>query len=661
MSRSFIIKIDPSGLSPGVYRGRVRAYDTVAGAEKGSIFEVPITVVQPHVVNESTRYEFVPSPAEVQCKPNTIIRDFIMVPSNATYAILEMTSADPKDKVGGKFMVHTMQIVDQRFCKYMETEKVLPASSENVTTHAFKCIGDNILEVCIAKYWSNYGEVPLQYKVKFHGFKSNNAHIMHSANGVHRIDVTSLLPEESQPSVSLKHSVVVLKPAEFKITALTKRDVIPNQRQIFQNIVTYNLHLAKPQELSLQAPLFSSVLYESEFESQFWIIFDANKVVVQNGDAYSSTNFFKLEKGDYVVKLQVRHEKKELLEKANEAVMLASFKLASSLNLDVFKSFNNAIVGNSKKITTLPMNGYTKSIYIAPISGEKITKNAVPQSSWFEGQIILAKDELGRKVDTYYFQYILTEGPAVKKPNGVAPKDSKSKQDEYKEGLRDYQCQMIPKLEPEDAENLYKDVLASYPNYAGAHLAMIQSIETPTGAEIKNQLPFAFSKQLRDAGTDTQELSSKLSKVCSLATLVIEGINQEALLAFYGLKTDNRPDAVKIKQQMDKQKQQLMEAFVKKSVASGKLSLLQSNQVESSEAQNADEIEALLTDMMKFVDFNDTKVKFRRFCFESLTKNFSFLVFVAADLALICPSASRSLVEASPETVRRQVAKRRPR
>jgi tripeptidyl-peptidase II len=303
-SRSFIVKVDPTNLQPGVYRGRIRAYDTAGGAEKGTIFEVPITVVQPFIV-DSSRFEFQPEPATLLCKPNTIIRDFIYVPRNATYAVLEMMSADAKDKVGGKFLVHTMQIVDQRFCKFMETAKILPVNGENVTSHPFKCVGDTILEVCIAKYWSNFGEVPLQYKVKFHGFKSNNAHVMHSANGIHRIDVSALLPEEAQPSISLKHSVVVLKPFESKISALTKRDVIPNERQIFQNVLTYNLHLAKSQELSLNAPLLSSVLYESEYESQFWMVFDSNKMAVQSGDAYSGSSFFKLDKGDYVIKLQV--------------------------------------------------------------------------------------------------------------------------------------------------------------------------------------------------------------------------------------------------------------------------------------------------------------------------------------------------------------------
>lgn len=77
---------------------------------------------------------------------------------------------------------------------------------------------------------------------------------------------------------------------------------------------------------------------------------------------------------------------------------------------------------------------------------DRLTKGGIPnQCSWLEGTITFAKDELARKVDSYVFKYVLTEGPPVKKANGT-PKDNKNKLDEFKEGLRDYQIGMIPKL-----------------------------------------------------------------------------------------------------------------------------------------------------------------------------------------------------------------------
>lgn len=193
---------------------------------------------------------------------------------------------------------------------------------------------------------------------------------MHSANGIHRIDLTTLPQEEVQPSIQLKTAVMVLKPSDSKISPLTRRDIIPPERQIYQNVLTYNFHLAKGHEIELYLPLLDNVLYESEFESQMWMVFDSNKMQIACGDAYSSGKFHKMEKGDYVIRLQIRHEKKELLEKVSEATMIAAFKLPAAITMDVFASFKSAVTA-SKKCGAFTIYNGVRPIYIAPLANEK--------------------------------------------------------------------------------------------------------------------------------------------------------------------------------------------------------------------------------------------------------------------------------------------------
>lgn len=530
----------------GYFAFRVKAYDSTC-IEKGTIFEIPITVVQPTVLEAAQHFEY--SSPSIACKPNTIIRDFFQVPKNASWAAVELISDNPRDFIGGRFYIHTQQIVPARYCKAHESLKLLNVNCENYVAHTFKVVGENILEVCLAKYWSNFGDMAIRYRLRFHGVSANNSEalVMHSSSGVHRIDLTGLTTEEILPAISLKTAVMVLRPVEAKISALTSRDVLPAERQIYQNVLTYNFHMAKAQEVALAAPLLYSVLYESQFESQLWMIFDANKQLLGTGDAYSNCTYIKLEKGDYTVKLQVRHEKQDYLEKVSEATMLVYFKLSSALSLDVYKSFNQAIIAGKKITASQILNGAHRPLYITSINNEKLTKAALPaQVSWLEGTIVFARDEAARKVDTLPFQYILTEGPPVKKANGSngATKETKSKAEEYKEGLRDFQVAQIAKLDSATAEEVYNAVLEDHPTHLPVHMALIAHLESGT----EKQLPLTFKQNLLKLGElEIKQLEEKIGKISELASLVIDGTDQDGLLKFYGLKTDNRPDAAKIK------------------------------------------------------------------------------------------------------------------
>lgn len=82
--------------------------------------------------------------------------------------------------------------------------------------------------------------------------------------------------------------VHIFRPNEGKIIALNKRDYIPPNRPIYQLILSYTFSLSKSTEAYATCGLFGELLYECEYESQLWMLFDSNKQYISAGDAYSS-------------------------------------------------------------------------------------------------------------------------------------------------------------------------------------------------------------------------------------------------------------------------------------------------------------------------------------------------------------------------------------
>ncbi|XP_043288637.1 tripeptidyl-peptidase 2 isoform X2 [Venturia canescens] len=555
MSRAFAVRIDAAKLSEGVHSASIKAYD-VKNVEKGPVFRIPVTVVQPMTLPKTINLpDFHYN--NILFKPNTINRHFILVPDDATWAVLRLKGTE-KEKTG-RFVIHTVQLKPRLVCKTLELNKMINVTSQSETVQGFAVQGGLILEVAVAKYWANLGEILVDYSIEFHGIHVIDGNMtMQSGDGIHRLELrSSLRHEEVVPSITLKTAVQVLRPNEMKISPLGERDVIPPARQIYELQLTYTFHVAKTTEVTPNAALLSDLLYESEYESQMWMIYDSNKQLIFCGDAYPSKyTVHKMEKGDYNLKMHVRHEKKDLLDRLTEMPILLSQKLASPINLDVYANQCQAIIGGKKMVTASVPPGHVIPVYIAPISNEnKISKGAT-LGTYLQGTATFCKDEIGKKVDCHTFKYVLCEPGKKNNSNAKNEKEKVSKWDEYKETLRDVKCTWLAKLEPgEHAVHLYNELKIAYPDHLPVHTAMLTSLDSP---EARRHLPH----------DDLSESAiSFADQMIDVADTVIGAIDQEKLLAFYGMKNDQRADASKIKTTMDKQRSCLIEALVKKGCA----------------------------------------------------------------------------------------------
>jgi tripeptidyl-peptidase-2 len=468
------------------------------------------------------------------------------------------------------------------------------------TLQAFSVKGGSILEVVIAKWWASIGDSPLNYRITFCGLRPNQLQpVMHAAEGLHRIDVSSGLKfEDLSPSIALKHQIHVLRPTEHKLVTLGSRDRLPEGRQIYELQLTYAFHIAKACDVTPGCPILSDVLYESEFESQLWMIFDCNKQLLVTGDAYPYKYTSKLEKGDYILRMHVRHEKREMLEKLSDKSLLLQHKLASSISMDVFPTYSAAVTGGKKFSSCTLQPGMSTAVYIPALPTDKLPKNG-GSASMLTGTISYAKDEIGRKADVYPFKYILTDSHKRSKSEKSESKEKEkdkeqSKEEEFTEAVRDLKIVWVAKLEPGGAgRTLYEDLKKDHGDHLPLHVSRIQALDND-----KDRL-------------------SHLQQIIEVADIIIAAVDQLSLLAYYGAKTDPRPDANKFKSTMDKQKAALLEALTKKGSALCDMRDMcppsdgpgaSGEGVTTSHTPSLEDIEAIFTTVQRFAEMTDSKV-----------------------------------------------------
>ena len=79
----------------------------------------------------------------------------------------------------------------------------------------------------------------------------------------------------------------------------------------------------------------------------------------------------KVEKGDYTIRVQVRHEKREQLERLKDATLLIQHKLQTPLSLDVYSSHQMALSAGKKFAVVNLAKGTTAPVYVTAMPDDK--------------------------------------------------------------------------------------------------------------------------------------------------------------------------------------------------------------------------------------------------------------------------------------------------
>lgn len=107
----------------------------------------------------------------------------------------------------------------------------------------------------------------------------------------------------------------------------------------------------------------------------------------------SSWFFLQVEKDDYVLRAQVRHEKKDVLDRLIDMPLSLEMKLQNPITMDVYSSFAEASVGGKKCSSFVLASNKTVPIFLTSLSSstvDKFAKNAMV-GVHLQGTMTLAK------------------------------------------------------------------------------------------------------------------------------------------------------------------------------------------------------------------------------------------------------------------------------
>ncbi|XP_041975200.1 tripeptidyl-peptidase 2 [Aricia agestis] len=574
--RALALRVNLAALPPGPHFASVNAYD-VRCIEKGPVLRVPITVLQPQPLPATPQLH----ETDITFRPADMRRHIVVVPDRATWGTLTIRYRG--GEAGARFLVHAMQLQPRRSCRALDTNKMLALDRDAPTQMHFRLVGGLTLEVAITKYWANAGEVQVDYTIDFNGLHPDCDALHLSATSLGCVHVTALRTQDMLPSITLKFIDPVYRPTESKLSPLTARDIIPPSRQIYQLINTYTFTITKATEVSPLVPMLCEMLYESEYESQMWMLYNSSKHLLAVGDAYPSKYSIKLEKGEYTLRLNVRHDVRAQLERLADLPVVVQQRLPQPLALDVYAEQHLALTGGKKFSSVTLQSGAVQPFFVAPLPADKISRPTVGVT--LSGWAGLSRDEALRRVCGRAVRYTPCEAPRRRNDRD---------RDEYADAYRDLVVNWLPKLEGEKLEQLYEEACERWTEPVAAaaiHTAYLQALDSPTD-----------HKKLPHADKAPVVTVAWCEQLIAIADKVIKAIDQEKLLAYIGMKNDTRPDANKIKQEQEKQKGYLIEALCRRGTALCRLRALAGGGGANTK------ITENLNDLLQLADITDCKV-----------------------------------------------------
>ncbi|KAF3597894.1 hypothetical protein DY000_02026985 [Brassica cretica] len=621
--RSFNVVVDPTNLGDGVHYFEVYGIDCKA-PQRGPLFRIPVTIIIPKTVaNRPPVISF----QQMSFVSGHIERRYMEVPLGATWA--EATIRTSGFDTTRRFYIDTLQLCPLR--RPIKWEDAATFASPSAKSFAFPVVSGQTMELAVAQFWSSglgsreptivdfevsglaiitpayafsfRNGVGNEFQIEFHGIGVNKEElILDGSEAPIKVEAEALLASEKLVPVAVLNKIrVPYQPVDVQLKTLsTGRDRLLSGKQILALTLTYKFKLEDAAEVKPYIPLLNNRIYDTKFESQFYMISDANKRVYAMGDVYPESS--KLPKGEYKLQLYLRHENVQLLEKLKQLTVFIERNMGE-IRLNLHSEPDGPVTGNGVFKSSVLMPGVKEAFYLGPPTKDKLPKNT-PQGSVLVGEISYGKlsfdDKEGKNPKDNPVFYPISFVVPPKKPDedkkAVSSTNScKSVSERLEQEVRDTKIKFLGNLkqETEEERSEWKKLCAclksEYPS------------NTPLLAKILEGL-----LSLSEGG----DKISHHEEIIDAANEVVRSVDVDELARFLLDKSEPEDEeAENLKKKMEMTRDQLAEALYQKGLAMARIENLKGEKEDEGDEGSCqkDKFEENFKELTKWVDVKSSK------------------------------------------------------
>ncbi|GAB4139011.1 MAG: hypothetical protein Tsb009_07640 [Planctomycetaceae bacterium] len=330
----FNVEVDSTALKPGAHFAEVLGIDALH-PERGPLFRVPVTVIKPTPLDEDTPYQF---KDDLKFQAGQIHRRFFVVPDGVEWAkiTLRPQTADSQSR---RFVFHTLKTRAGQSIDDVGERSFLTLNHGHTSSRKLAVRGGQIVEVCLAQYWSSLGESSVEMEIQFRGLTPDRRTVALNAGDTStRVELTATTDRESvSPKGSLTTHRTFYRPKSSVIRMLnSQRDRLPNGQSVFELVLTYEFEQTSTGSVTPRFGRIDGFLYDSPFGGHLWMLFDSNKRRIATDDIWPAP--VTLRKGHYTLKVRLRHSDRSKLEHQKSLLLSLDRPLKKPISLSMFPS-----------------------------------------------------------------------------------------------------------------------------------------------------------------------------------------------------------------------------------------------------------------------------------------------------------------------------------